>query len=156
MSELPISTRESRNNLYSYPAATTPRRFPIEPNRKGGTTPQKLPFEIFVRGGNLVAAGGMVGFTNVAEIVKSSPSNGTWYLQAKVVIDNTTGSITSATAEWVSSEGTDTSTTFYYTVGEATVTGGAIDQNTIVNYTYAPILVLITGAIDDKWMALLY
>jgi hypothetical protein len=156
MPELPISTRESRNNLYTYPASTTPRRFPIEPNRKGGTSPQRLPFEIYARGSNLVAAGGMVGFTNVDELVKSSPSNGTWYLQAKVIIDNTTGNITSATVEWVSSEGVNTATTFYYTVGDATVTGGVIDQSTIVNYTYAPILVLITGALDDKWMALLY
>lgn len=134
---------------------TMPNRIPIELNRKAGAI-QKLPFEIFIRGEDLVATSGLVVATNVAEVVKTTPADGTWYFQAKVIINNTTGSITSSTAEWASVEGTDTSTTFYYTIGSADVVSGSIDPLSITNFTYGPIVVLLFGGASDKWAAQLF
>ena len=156
-----ISTKQSRDQIYPEPAGsmfngTMPNRIPIELNRRAGSVVQKLPFEIFIRGEDLVATSGLVGSTNVAEVVKAAPANGTWYFQAKVIINSTTGVVTSSTAEWASAEGTDTSTTFYYTIGSADVVSGSIDPLSLTNFTYGPIVVLLFGGVSNKWTVQLF
>jgi len=156
-----MSTKQSRDQIYPEPTGsmfngTMPNRVPIEINRRPTPSEQRLPFEIFIREDDLVATAGLVVSTNVAEVVKATPANGTWYFRAKVVINNTNGTITSATAEWASTEAANTATTFYLTIGLATVTGGVIDPLSVVNYTYGPIVISIFGGVNDKWTAQLF
>lgn len=157
-----ISTRQSRDMIYPEPTGsmlngTMPNRVPIEINRRStAVAAQRLPFEIFIRDADIVAAAGVIVSTYVAETVKAAPANGIWYLQAKVVINNTNGTVTSSVIEWVSTQGTNTATTFHLTIGLAEVVSGVIVPLSPINYTYGPIMVSIFGGINDKWTALLF
>lgn len=142
--------------MYPVSARTTPERIPIEINRGLTQAPQRLPLEIYTTADGMEAAAGVVGFESHPKTTQASPTNGTWYLRAKVVINNTTGIISSTDVEWSTSTGTNTATTFYQLIGEITVTAGDADPESIVQYSYGPMVVVIAGAVDSKWQAIIY
>lgn len=104
----------------------------------------------------MVAEAGVFDSAEIPEKTQSNPTNGTWYYQASVTINNTTGVITDLDTDWVTSEGVNSSTTFYRTVGRADVVGGDVDPESIINFTYGPLFVVVYGAVDEKWAAQIY
>ena len=124
------------------------------PLSAGGTSCPLLPFEITVAADTLKAAPGTIDGDSIAETTEASPANGTWYLEAKVTIDNTTGEITATAMDWVNAETADTSTEFHLSVGTVLVSGGV--PGTITQSNYGPLLVYSYGAINDKWAAAIF
>lgn len=108
-----------------------------------------LMFEIRVTEDSIIVAPGTIDTDTHAEETKASPANGTWYIESKVVINSTTGAITSTDLLISSSASTTTSTDFYFTIGTVVVSGGV--PAAPIQFTYGPILVLPHGAIADKW-----
>lgn len=115
-----------------------------------------LPFEVSVTGDSLIAAPGTVNGDAHAEEVNTTMTDGTWEFRAKVVINTTTGAVTSTDVVWESSPTADTSTDFYYTIAEVQIISGVPDSSTIVQYNYGPILVYTYGTPTDKWRPLIY
>ena len=119
--------------------------------RRASVTDTILPFQIRVTADSLIAAPGVIGGDSIAETVEASPADGTWYFEADVTINATSGAITAMAAAWVASLSTETSTDFFLTVGSVDVVSGVPDSTTIVQYTYGPLLVLQYGAVADVW-----
>lgn len=118
-----------------------------------------LPFEITVTGSELIAEYGVIGTTAIQQQKESSPSDGTWYLEAKVVIDATTGVVnqpSGVSVQWVSAETSDTATDYHYTLARVEVSSGNPDPGTIVQYNYGPILFQSAGGVDNKWIVVFF
>lgn len=118
-----------------------------------GSTQPRLPFEIYVSDGDLVGAPGTLDGDSIAEVTEASPANGTWYLEAKVTINETTGAVTATATQWSSAESADTATIFYYTIASIIVTSGDPDPDSIVQNNYGPMLVIMHGTTDGEWAA---
>ena len=120
--------------------------------RRRGVPVTLLPFQVNVSGSDLSISAGVIGATAIAEVVEESPADATWYAEAKVVINNTTGAITSSAVQWVSgTASSNTTTDFYALVGSIDVADGVPDSATIVQYNYGPLFVLTYGAPTDIW-----
>lgn len=138
------------------PPKRIPVSIPVEVKPRRRPDNEKLPFEIYTIEDGMEANAGVVGFTSLPKQTKTSPTSGLWYLRAKVVINDTTGTVTSSDVEWSTSSGTDTATTFYRLIGEINVTAGDADPESIVQYSYGPMIIVIAGAVDSKWQAIIY
>ena len=119
---------------------------------KGGTiTGVTLPFSISVSDTSLIAAAGIIDVDEHAEEINTTMTNGTWYFRAKVVINDSTGEITSTDVLWSTTEAANTSTDFYQTLAEVDIVSGVPDASTIVQYNYGPLFLVIHGGVDDVW-----
>lgn len=105
-----------------------------------------LPFQIYSYSGGLFAAPGVFCDEPYAIVSELSPSVGTWYLQGHLTINATTGVQTATAVEWVTTEGTNTTTDFYTTIAQIEVTAGpVVDVSTVTQYNYGPIVGIIHG-----------
>jgi hypothetical protein len=113
------------------------------------------PFEISASGELLKSAPGLLGSVSIASQEKANPADGVHYLLAKVIINSTSGVITTSTVEWVTTVPTDTTTNYHLTIAKVTLSDGqiSIDPFETAQYTYGPISVVIGGGRDSKWMA---
>lgn len=129
-----------------------------EPARKTGRRPAsgRLPFQITVTPDTLKAAPGTLDGDSIAETTEASPANGTWYLEAKVTINSTTGVVTATAVDWVATESTDTATDYHMTIGSVTVSGGVPDAGSIVQGAFGPIFAIVHGEVDEKWGVLIF
>jgi hypothetical protein len=137
-----------------YRVTQTPGGAIVSPiKRRRGVPITLLPFEVSVRNStDILISAGVIGATAIAEVVEESPADATWYAEAKVVINNTTGAITSSAVQWVSgTASSNTTTDFYALVGSIDVADGVPDSATIVQYNYGPLFVLTYGAPTDIW-----
>lgn len=109
-----------------------------------------LPFQISV-GTSLIAAPGVLATVLQGQTVELAPANGTWYLEAKVVINATTGAITAATMDWVSTPSTNTSTDRYGVIGTVDVVSGVPDPLSISQGNYGPLIAVAHGGVSNAW-----
>lgn len=123
---------------------------------KGGAVASILPFQISVTEDSLKAAAGVLDMVTIPEIIESSPADGTWYLEAKITIDSSSGAITGRDVEWSSSASSNTTTEFYSIIGNVTVSGGVPDASTIYQGNYGPLIAIPYGTPTDKWGILIY
>lgn len=123
----------------------------IDPRRggRGGSPP--LPFQVTASASLLVAAPGVIGETSISGSVleQASPADGTWHLVAKVVINATTGEVTSEAVYWNSSLPTDTTTDFHVSIASVEITAGEVTDS--FQFNYGPIYVNVGGGATDIW-----
>jgi len=118
---------------------------------RGGFT---LPFQIQASGGKLVAAPGTVHTTAVEKTEITKPSNGTWTFFVKVTINTTTGEITDASAEWSKSEPDDSETEFHRVMAKVEIANGSVDS--VDQFDFGPVNVIMRGSTTGSWAAILY
>ena len=111
----------------------------------------RLPFTIRVTPTSLIGAPGTIEGSSIAEKVETSPANGTWYFLAKVTINNSTGVITAAVTQWLTSNPSNTATEFYSVLATVDVVSGIPDSSTITQFNYGPIFVVFYGAVSNVW-----
>jgi len=111
---------------------------------------KRLPFEV-TAGNSLQAAPGVFCDTEFDTTIESTPADGTWYFQGLLVIDDTTGSVVSATVEWSQTEGVDSETDFYTTIAIVEIDNATPSPPIIVQYNYGTIVGIIHGSIDQVW-----
>lgn len=129
----------------------------VSTDRPAEVTAESLQFEISVTEDSLVAAAGTIDGDAISALTQSSPANNTWYLEAKVVINSTTGVVTATSIQWTAgSPSSNTATDYYDVIGEVDVVGGVPDSSSIVQYTYGPMIVVQYGAVSDKWGVLIF
>lgn len=128
----------------------------VKPTRAGRGGGGLLPFQISVTSDTLKAAPGTLDGDTIAETTESSPADGTWYLEAAVTINSSTGAVTATAVDWVSSLSTPSATEFYDAIGEVDVVSGTPDASSIVQYNYGPLLVIQYGAVSNKWGVLIF
>lgn len=116
----------------------------------------RFPFEISARTASIVAEAGTMSFTTIDSQIEEAPADGIWYLEAKCVIDATTGNIDSNEVYWTQTEGADTTTDHFITVGQIEVIDTVPDSTTIVQYNYGPLYVAALGGISAKWDVSIY
>jgi hypothetical protein len=109
-----------------------------------------LPFTITV-GATLIASPGVLAGELQAETVETTPADGTWYLEAKVVINATTGAFTSTAMDWVATPHTNTSTDRYVVIGSVDVVSGVPDPLTISQGNYGPLIAVAHGGVSNAW-----
>ena len=117
----------------------------------------QLPFQVSASISSLQAAPGVIGSTTVSDdsdLKVSSPANGNHYLIAKVVINATTGAITSEEVYWDTSFPSNTTTDFYSLIAYVELTAGEI--TTAEQYNYGPIYVIVGGGATDIWTVVTY
>jgi hypothetical protein len=129
-------------------------------------SPLELPFEIYI--GNEIPEGGTTpevfigardgvfdgaSLTNIKEY---SPANGTWTLQAKIVINANTGEITSREVLFLDTPGTQTATDFFATIGLIQVVDGVPNPSTIIQANYGPLYNILYGGPNEKWKAAIF
>ena len=119
------------------------------PKKIRGKTP--YPFQISASHALLKSAPGLLGGVEIDSQEEENPADGTWYLVAKVVINDTTGEITSSTVEWTTTESFETTTDYYLGIAEVGISDGAIQY--AIQYTFGPISVIIGGGYASVWMA---
>lgn len=137
------------------------KAIPQRPN-----APEYLPFEIsittieekvgdtYVVKNAIRAEAGQVGDFTIAKLIKNfdfPAADATWYLQAKVVIDASTGEITSGEVDWVDTEGTDTATDYFQTIGSVDITDGAPNPETVQQFNYGPLFLYVYGDVLNVW-----
>lgn len=115
-----------------------------------------FPFQISATATAITAAAGTLEGYSIAAITQNAPANGDWYLQAKIIINATTGNVTSRAVEWVQTTGTPSATNYYSTIGKITVTATVPDAATIEQYNYGPLLTLRYGGVTDKWTLIIF
>jgi hypothetical protein len=120
--------------------------------KKGGKTP--YPFEILATPALLKSAPGLLGNVSIESQEKENPADGTHSLLAKVIINSTTGAITSSTVEWVTTVPADTTTNYHRTIAQVTLSGGVVvgPPNT-AQLTFGPISVVVGGGAATVWAA---
>ena len=119
-------------------------------------TAQVLQFEISTTATSLVAAPGVVDGSSRPATIEEDPADGTWYLEAKVSINSTTGDVTARSAQWASSPSSNTTTDFFSIIGTVEVTDGVPDPGTIDQYTYGPMVVIIHGKYAVPFGAIIF
>lgn len=135
------------------PSGTTIGVLPRSGRSSGGV----LPFQISVTPSSIKAAAGVLDGDSIAATVESSPANGTWYLEAKVTINATTGVVTATAVQWtLTTPSTSTTTDFYQIIGEVDVVAGVPDASSIIQYDYGPLIVVQFGDVSDKWGVLIF
>ena len=121
-----------------------------------GSRRKPYPFEVSANGALLKSKPGLLGSVSIDSIEEVDPEDGVWYLFAKVIINSTTGAITSSTVEWIKTTvPADTTTNYHLTIAKVTILDGIVstDPAETAQYTYGPISVVIGGGRDSKWMA---
>lgn len=120
--------------------------------KKGSETP--YPFQISASPTLLKSAPGLLGAVSISSQEKINPADGAHYLLAKVVINSTTGVITSSTVEWVTTEPADTTTDYHRTIAVVTLAGGLVSgpPNT-AQFTFGPISVVVGGGSSTVFAA---
>jgi hypothetical protein len=118
---------------------------------KGGSIP--YPFQVSATPTLLKSEAGLLGSVSIASQEKENPANGTHYLLAKVIINSTTGAITSSTVEWVTTIPSDTTTNYHRTIAKVTLSGGVVslDPAETAQYTYGPISVVVGGGQNSRY-----
>lgn len=125
--------------------------------RSGSKVGKILPFQVSASPVLLQAAPGVIGSTTVsddADLKVSNPANGNHYLLSKVVINATTGAITSEEVYWATSVPANTTTDFYGSLAFVEITAGEITQ--AEQYNYGPIYVIVGGGATDIWTVVTY
>ena len=119
---------------------------------KGGSTP--YPFQVSATPALLKSAPGLLGSVSIASQEKATPADGIHYLLAKVIINSTTGAITSSTVEWVTTVPVDTATNYHRTIAQVTLSGGVVSgPPQTAQFTYGPISVVVGGGFNTVWAA---
>jgi len=121
-----------------------------QPDQPLGQFMKQLPFQV-TAGNHLQAAPGVFCDTNFDTTIESNLIDGTWYFQGLLVIDDTDGSIVSATVEWNQTEGVDSDTYFYTTIAIVEIDNTTPNPPIIVQYNYGTIVGIIHGSIDQVW-----
>jgi hypothetical protein len=122
---------------------------------KGASSmPTPYPFQITVSADLLKSAPGLLGQIEIDSQEVENPTDGVWSLLAKIIINSTTGEITSSTVEWVTTVPTDTTTNYHLTIANLEILDGQIytEINGPRQFTYGPISVVVGGGRDSKWM----
>jgi len=132
-------------------ALTELRDRKIEGVAKKSSGKKPYPFQISATTALLKSAPGLLGGYGIDAQEEENPADGTWYLVAKVIINATTGSITSRTVEWTTTYPTDTTTNYHLVIAEVIISDGVIDY--AGQLTFGPISVIIGGGRDSVWMA---
>jgi hypothetical protein len=112
------------------------------------------PFQVSATSALLKSAPGLLGSVSIASQEKANPADGVHYLLAKVIINSTTGAITSSTVEWIlTTVPADTTTNYHLTIAKVTLSGGVVstDPADTAQYTYGPISVVVGGGFDSVW-----
>ena len=135
-------------------ALTELRDRKIEGTRAVKNAVTTYPFQVSATPALLKSAPGLLGSVSIASQEKENPADGVHYLLAKVIINSTTGTITSSTVEWVTTVPTDTTTNYHRTIALVTLSGGVVlgPPNT-AQYTFGPISVVVGGGAATVWAA---
>ena len=114
---------------------------------------QKIPypFQVSATTALLKSAPGLLGSVSIASQEKENPADGTHYLLAKVIINSTTGAITSSTVEWVTTIPSDTTTNYHRTIAQVFLSSGSVSS--AYQFTFGPISVVVGGGFDSVWAA---
>lgn len=114
---------------------------------------QKIPypFQVSATPALLKSAPGLLGSVSIASQEKENPADGTHYLLAKVIINSTTGAITSSTVEWVTTIPSDTTTNYHRTIAQVFLSSGSVSS--AYQFTFGPISVVVGGGFDSVWAA---
>jgi len=115
----------------------------------GGSIP--YPFQVSATPTLLKSAPGLLGSVSIASQEKENPADGTHYLLAKVIINSTTGAITSSTVEWVTTIPSDTTTNYHRTIAQVLLSSGLVSS--AYQFTFGPISVVIGGGFNSVWAA---
>ena len=116
-------------------------------NAKGTT----YPFQVSATAALLKSAPGLLGSVSILSQEKENPADGTHYLLAKVIINSTTGAITSSTVEWVTTIPSDTTTNYHRTIAQVFLSSGSVSS--AYQFTFGPISVVVGGGFDSVWAA---
>lgn len=129
--------------------------------------PTKLDFfqfEIYAGAGDLRAAAGVLDSVSI-DTVSEAATEGTWYLEGKVVINETSGIISGHDVYWTESLSTNTATNYFIEIGrvdfeeESITIGDTVIERNVANvtqYTYGPIIAVAHGQPNSKWGCTLY
>ena len=109
------------------------------------------PFQITATPALLKSAAGLLGNVSIASQEKENPADGVHYLLAKVVINSTTGAITSSTVEWVTTIPSDTTTNYHRTIAQVFLSSGSVSS--AYQFTFGPISVVVGGGFNSVWAA---
>lgn len=109
------------------------------------------PFQVSATPALLKSAPGLLGSVSIASQEKENPADGTHYLLAKVIINSTTGAITSSTVEWVTTIPSDTTTNYHRTIAQVFLSSGLVSS--AYQFTFGPISVVIGGGFNSVWAA---
>jgi len=120
---------------------------------KGASSVTPYPFQVSATPDLLKSAPGLLGSVSIASQEKENPADGFHYLLAKVIINSTTGAITSSTVEWVTTIPSDTTTNYHRTIAKVKILDGAVslDPAETAQYTYGPISVVVGGGFNSVW-----
>lgn len=100
---------------------------------------------------------GTLGTDAIDLIRQYSPTEDTWYLQARIEIDADSGETLDPAVEFVTTMGTNTGVLFHLQLGSIEVdASGNPQNNTILQNNYGPIQVVKYGGITEKWNVVLY
>lgn len=124
--------------------------------RKIWVTKVILPFQITATAAKLRAEPGVLDGVPMEATEVSSPADGVWYCQAKIVINATTGDVSSRTVGWSQTWQENTTTDFYGDIGEIEYIAGAPDMELFIQYNYGPLLKTLYGAVSEKWALVIY
>ena len=118
---------------------------------ESGSSAIPLPFQITANASLLIATPGIIGETSIsgAALEEASPADGTWHLVAKVVINSTTGEVTSEEVYWNASLPTNTTTDFHVSIASVEITAGEVTDS--FQFNYGPIYVNVGGGATDIW-----
>jgi hypothetical protein len=143
------------NSIREAIARLARRKHPWMGGSAGGSSTD-LPFTISTTSTSLIASAGTINGDAHAEEINTTLTNGTWYFRAKVVINSTTGAVTSTDVLWATTEAANTTTDFYNTIGTVDIVSGVPDSTTIIQNTNGPMLLIIYGTPTDKWGVTIY
>jgi hypothetical protein len=131
-------------------ALTELRDRKIEGVAKKSSGKKPYPFQISATTALLKSAPGSLGYYGIDAQEEENPADGEWYLVAKVVINSTTGNITSSTVEWLTSFPEDTTTDYHLQIAYVQILDGVIEY--ALQFTFGPLIVVVGGGVDSKWM----
>jgi hypothetical protein len=114
-----------------------------------------LPFQVIIASETLLKAeAGVLGNVNINSPEEEDPADGTWRLFAKVIINSSTGAITSSTVEWVNGDvPADTTTNYHREIARVILVDGVANPADSIQYTYGPISVVVGGGRDSRYAA---
>lgn len=112
---------------------------------------QLLPFQIYVRNAAIFAAPGVFAYGSFPTTTQVAPTDGTWNLYGKLVIDDATGAFESTDVYWTDTTEDDTATDYFHLLGSVDVVSGVIDAGSLVQYNYGPVIAIPHGGANDIW-----
>ena len=130
--------------IIDYPSQHLPKR-------------KRLPFEIYytkdptgINDYILSFAPGLIDATAISPIAQAADLMESWYLEAEIQYSDVTGVVYSRSISWVQTEGVNSDTYSYHTLGVVEI-GATASENLAENYTYGPMTTISYGDVDDKW-----